>query len=101
MSRQSIKPLNIGLIGLGSISESHIEAYQQLSFPVVAACDISPSARDKFSEKMPETQLYERFEDLIDDPNVQIIDLTTPHHRSSRIPIIEKIARVEKPSVLL
>ena len=89
--------LGIGQVGLGSITVPHREGYRLYRQPVVAGYDPDPAARARLLQDTPHATAHETLADLLADPAVGVIDLATPHHRSTRLPVIEQIAAAGKP----
>ena len=77
-----MKFLNVALIGCGIISEDHIRAYAQHNerARIVVCCDID---RDKAAARaalVGDARAVTRFEDVLADPEVQAVEICTPHH---------------------
>lgn len=87
----------IGQVGLGSITVPHREGYRLYEQPVVAGFDPDETARARFANDTPTARLHTSLSDLLADPAVGVIDLATPHHRETRLPVIEEIAQAGKP----
>lgn len=71
-----MKKFKVGLIGLGFIGTAHLEALRRLGFIDVVA------VAEKDLEKAKSTnvpKVYERWEDLISDPEVEIVHNCTPN----------------------
>jgi predicted dehydrogenase len=73
--------LGIGLVGLGWVAGAHIETFKSVTGArVVAVC-----SRRQLDEAALERQYglplraYRRYEDLLADPEVDVIDICTPH----------------------
>jgi predicted dehydrogenase len=99
-----MKRLKAGIIGLG-VGESHIAGYcKHPQCDVVALCDFSEEKLAYAHRKYPNMRLYERDEDLIDDPEVQVVSVATfdnCHYRQIVRAIEQgKHVFVEKPLVL-
>ena len=72
--------LRAGLIGLGSISKVHIDALTSLETARIAAvCDID---EDKLKDVSGRTgaKAYTDWRELINDPDVEIVHVLTPHY---------------------
>lgn len=73
------EPIRIGLAGAGragwGMHCQELEDKQQL-FRIVAACDLIPSRREAMAERY-DCKTYERLEDLMADPDVELIDIAT------------------------
>lgn len=90
----------VGQVGLGGITVAHRAGYRAYGIPVVAGYDISDRALEAFVQEVPGARAYSSIEALLEDPTVEFIDLATPHHRSMRLPLIEKIAEWGKPVLI-
>ncbi|MEI8107727.1 MAG: Gfo/Idh/MocA family oxidoreductase [Verrucomicrobiota bacterium] len=79
--------LGIGLIGAGAITESHLQAYKNAGFQVLAIASRSPeratARRDQF---FPKAKVYTDYRHLLDDPAIRIADIATA--TAFRAPII-------------
>ena len=78
------QPIRIGIAGLGRAGWGmHCKelAGKQDLFQIVAACDILPDRRERMSERYG-CETYERIEDMIADPYVELVDIATrtPDH---------------------
>jgi len=89
--------LAIGQVGLGSITVPHREGYRLYGQPVVAGYDPAPQARARFIADTPAATAHGSLAELLADPRVGVVDLATPHHRSTRLPVVEEIAAAGKP----
>ena len=95
-----MQPQGIGLIGLGSITDVHTAAYAKYGLPVVAGFDPLPTARERFAQRCPSVTLHANLDDLLADPHVAVVDVATPHHRASRVPVLETVAAACKPAFI-
>ncbi|MCX6976670.1 MAG: Gfo/Idh/MocA family oxidoreductase [Verrucomicrobia bacterium] len=79
--------LGIGLIGAGAITESHLQAYKNAGYQVLAIASRSPeratARRDQF---FPKAKVYTDYRHLLDDPAIHIADIATA--TAFRAPII-------------
>ena len=82
----------IGQIGLGSITGPHRQGYRLYGQPVVAGYDPDPEARARFAAEEPQATVHTSLEALLADPHVAVTDIATPHHRATRLPVIEAVA---------
>ncbi|WP_369052793.1 Gfo/Idh/MocA family protein [Kineococcus terrestris] len=89
--------LGIGQVGLGSITTAHRAGYRLYDQPVVAGYDPDPAARERLRVDTPTAVAHTDLADLLADPAVGVVDLATPHHRSTRLPVVERIAEAGKP----
>lgn len=73
-------PIRIGIVGLGRAGlEMHIPELLQYPelFKIIAVCDLLKERRDLVLEKFPTCRTYRRFEDLLLDPDVELVDIAT------------------------
>jgi predicted dehydrogenase len=69
------------MIGLGSISYAHEAGYSEMgeSCEIVAMCDINPEEVDNRIGMHEGSKGYTRYQELLDDPRVDMVDITVPH----------------------
>lgn len=79
------RKVKVGIIGLGRAGYNmhckELDKYKQ-KFEIVAGCDPLASKRERFQEKIKKAKVYKKLEDLIADPEVELIDIanrTTDH----------------------
>jgi scyllo-inositol 2-dehydrogenase (NADP+) len=73
------EPIKLGLVGVGRAGWGmHCPelAGREDEFQIVAACDLIPARRERMAERY-RCQTYERIEDLIADPGVELVDIAT------------------------
>jgi UDP-N-acetylglucosamine 3-dehydrogenase len=73
--------VGVGLVGLGGVSYMHEAGYQDIPerIRMVALCDLDrPTAAGRASQYGART--YSDFEDLVRDPEVELVDICLPHH---------------------
>jgi UDP-N-acetyl-2-amino-2-deoxyglucuronate dehydrogenase len=75
------KQIGVGLIGLGSISYSHEAGYGELgeACQIVALCDINEEEVNNRIGMYPGAKGYTRYQDLLDNPDIDMVDITVPH----------------------
>lgn len=74
-------PLRIGIIGLGRAAFfDHLPVLKALPdlFRVVAVCDLLKERRDLVEKELPNLRTYRQVEDMLDDPDIDVIDITLP-----------------------
>jgi len=94
--------IKAGIIGTGYIGISHIEAIRRLGFAeCVGVCDITPERSREKAEEYSIPKYYDSVDDLIDDPEIEVVHNCTPNnlHREINEKIIRKGKHVfsEKP----
>src|SRR5262249_54889851 len=73
------KKYKIGCIGAGMImAECHLAAYKEAGFPVVAIASRTKANAAKVAKRWGIPRVHETPEQLIEDPEVEIIDLAFP-----------------------
>ena len=82
-------PLRIGIVGLGRAGLlDHLPALRQLPdlYTIAAVCDLMKDRRDIVERDIPTVRTYRRVEDMLDDPDIDVIDIalpTTDHARAA------------------
>lgn len=73
--------IGVGLVGAGFVGPHHVDAIRRLGFAEVVALAASNelSAREK-AAALGVPKAYGRYEDLLDDPDVQVVHVATPNH---------------------
>lgn len=85
----------IGVIGAGGIVSAHLDAYRTAGWEVAAICNRTLSkAEAKAAEFAPKARVTDRWEDLLSDPAIDVVDITP--HPADRLPIIEAALRAGK-----
>ncbi len=75
------KTLKIGVIGTGGIVNTHMPGWAASGITeVVAGSDVSEEAMLKWGERYGVTKLSTKAEDIINDPDIDIIDICTPNN---------------------
>ncbi|MEJ5867014.1 Gfo/Idh/MocA family oxidoreductase [Pseudokineococcus sp. 5B2Z-1] len=89
--------LGIGQVGLGGITVHHRAGYALYDQPVVAGYDPDPAARARLLQDAPTATAHGSLDELLADPAVGVVDLATPHHRPTRLPVVEQVVAAGKP----
>lgn len=96
-------PIRLGIVGLGRSGWcGHCRELKgrERKFHVVAACDVLPDRLDKAAAAYG-CKTYTRIEDLIADPNVEMVDIATrssDHFEQAMMALkAGKLVTVEKP----
>jgi predicted dehydrogenase len=74
------KKIGVGMIGLGGISYAHEAGYADMGdeCTIVAMCDIhEDEAKNRCG--IYNAKPYKKYEDLLNDPAVDMVDITSPH----------------------
>ena len=80
MIRTTRPPIRIGIVGLGRAGlEMHCPELAEIPelFKIIAVCDPVKERRDLAVERFPDCRTYRRYEDLLADPDVELVDLAT------------------------
>jgi len=72
-------PIGVAVTGTGFMGPTHIEALRRLAIPVVGVLGSSPAKSAAFAERMNIPRAYKDFDELLADPAVQAVHLTTPN----------------------
>ena len=73
--------LRVGLIGLGAISYAHEVGFAELMdmCRIAAMCDIHEDEVNSRMLMYDGCRGYTRYQDLLDDPSIDLVDITVPH----------------------
>ncbi|MCL4313347.1 MAG: Gfo/Idh/MocA family oxidoreductase [Actinobacteria bacterium] len=73
--------LNIGLIGIGTVSAIHLYGYEQIPevVKVVAVCDTNPEVAEMTAERLS-ARCYFDYQELLEDETVEVVDIMAPHY---------------------
>lgn len=96
-------PIKVGLVGIGRAGGGmhcgELESRQDM-FKIVAACDVIEERREQTAERFG-GKAYEKIEDLIADPDVELVDIATrsvDHFRHGKMALeAGKNVFMEKP----
>ena len=73
--------LRVGIIGAGQLARLHVEAYEKNEDAVVyAVCDRREEVVIKRALDWGATRAYTDYRDLLADPEVDAVEILTPHH---------------------
>jgi predicted dehydrogenase len=71
----------MGLVGPGFVATHHLDAVRRLGdVDVVAIAASSQTAADSKAAKLHVDKAYGHYQDLIDDPDIEVVHNTTPNH---------------------
>lgn len=94
------------IIGLGVIAALHVDAIKDAGGEIVAVCDIDlPKAKQFVSVHKLNAKIYEDYKQLIDQENIDVVHICTPHylHADMSVYALEKNVNVlcEKPICII
>ncbi|MCC3376186.1 Gfo/Idh/MocA family protein [Cohnella sp. REN36] len=94
--------LKVGVIGTGSISQAHLDAYKQNpAVDLVAICDQVKERAEEVARKYGASRVYTDYRELLADPDVQAVSICTWNYTHAEISIAAiqagKHVLVEKP----
>ncbi|RED55469.1 Gfo/Idh/MocA family protein [Cohnella lupini] len=97
-----MKPIRIGVIGTGSISESHLNAYSRNPKSVITAiCDVNEERARQVAKKYGADKTYSDYRELLADPDIDAVSICTWNNTHAPISIAAleagKHVLVEKP----
>jgi predicted dehydrogenase len=76
-----IRNIRCGIVGFGFIGPQHAEAMRRLGFVEVAAvCSDQPDTLRRKAAQLRIPKVYARYEDLLADPAIDVVDVVTPTH---------------------
>lgn len=75
-----MKKLNWGIIGTGWIATEMGDALNRVNGEIYAVCDTSLEAAQKYAQKYHVQKAYDSADTMIDDENVDIVYIATPHN---------------------
>jgi len=85
----------IGLIGAGGIVPSHLDAYRSVGWDVAWICNRTISkAQARADEFYPEARVSSDWQDVLDDPEIGVVDITP--HPGDRLPIMQAALKAGK-----
>jgi len=69
---------NIGLIGCGGITQSHLSAYKKAGYRVVALCDINKAqAEARREEFYPKADVCTDYREVLERSDIDVVDIAT------------------------
>lgn len=74
-------PLRVGVAGLGRAALfDHLPQFKLLpqQFKLIAVCDLLKQRRDLVEKDFPGLHTYRRIEDMLDDPEIDLVDICLP-----------------------
>ncbi|MFP4068994.1 MAG: Gfo/Idh/MocA family protein [Opitutales bacterium] len=89
------RPLGIGIVGAGNITNMHLRGYAWAGLPVVAIMDLDSSKAEARAKEHGIPHVAGSLEELIARPEVEIVDVTFPGN--ARLEAVRAIAEAGKP----
>ncbi len=95
----------IGIVGLGRIANTHLEAYRKAGLTVVGGAELDAEKRETARQRWSLPVAVEDFRELVSMPEVKVVDVAVPQSFEIRKPIIEFASQqgralfVQKPFV--
>ena len=74
-------PVRIGIAGAGrSVLNTHLQSMHDLQdlYTVTAVCDLIKDRRDRVERLYPDVHPYRRYEDMLDDPEIDLVFIALP-----------------------
>ncbi|WP_191567249.1 Gfo/Idh/MocA family protein [Metabacillus idriensis] len=76
-----MEKIKVGIIGIGFIGPTHIEAIRRLGFvEVIAIADHGLESAEKKAAELGIQKAYGDYRDLLNDSNIQVVHNCTPNH---------------------
>ena len=75
--------LRVGLIGLGIVSNEHVLGYLDCEdAEITAVCEVDQEAGRRWLERwnQPQAKLYGNHEEMLENEELDIVEILTPHH---------------------
>ena len=72
--------MNVGVLGTGFMGLAHTEALRRLGLEVVGIVGSSPERARAKAATTPLPPVFDTVEDLVSDPAVQVVHVTSPNH---------------------
>ncbi len=103
-----MRKLRIGIVGCGSIAHwAHMDSYQEMdNVEIVAVCDIIKERAEEMKKEynLTSAKVYQDYNDLIADPDVESVDVCTPNYLHSKVAVAAlnagKHVFTEKPDAI-
>ena len=79
--KKDVKPVVIGTVGAGYAAHLHGNGYRKVSGVPVrlkTVCDLQQNLAEQLKEEFGYEQITADYQDLLDDPEIDVIDIVTP-----------------------
>jgi predicted dehydrogenase len=90
----------IGIAGLGDIAHTHLEAYRRRGLRVVAGAELDPGRAEAARRRWGLPRVFagpDAVAEMVALPEVEVVDITVPHYREVRLPVVQVVAAAGKP----
>ena len=100
-----MKPLRVAIVGCGRISDLHQMGYRdRTDAQIIAVCDTKKSNAKKKAKAWGVKKVYTDYQQVLEDPEIDLVELLTPHHLHCRMTVeachAGKNVSVQKPMAL-
>lgn len=98
-----MKPIKIGIIGCGGISNAHARGYKNLPklLKVTATCDMIEANASERAQQLGADKIYTDYEKMLKEADIDAVDICLPHDLHAAVSIAASEAGkhvfVEKP----
>ena len=83
-----MKEIKIGLVGCGAVAPTHINSYKQIPGATVKTiCDLKRDKAAAMAAKLGVPNFTENFTDMLNDPEIDLIDICTDHASHSPLAV--------------
>ncbi len=72
--------IKVGVVGTGFIGPAHIEALRRLGIEVAGLVGSSPERASAKAAELRLDKVYDSFESLISDREINVVHITSPNH---------------------
>jgi predicted dehydrogenase len=100
-----VERVRVGIIGAGRIADLHVQGYQaHPAAEIVSVCDSAPGVAERRAAEWGAARCCTDYRDLLDDPEVDAVDIITPHnlHAPMAVDALEagKHVSLQKPMAI-
>ncbi|MCL4236505.1 MAG: Gfo/Idh/MocA family oxidoreductase [Deltaproteobacteria bacterium] len=97
--------IRVGIIGGGRIADMHAPGYlDRDDARILAVCDVSAEVAERRAREWGATRIYLDYRDVLADPEIDAVEILTPHHLHRQMVCDAATARkhvsVQKPMAL-
>ncbi len=75
-----MEKVNVGIVELGWAASGHLAAFKQNSRVRVSAVCTSKHPEEVASSWIGEAKVYSAYEEFLEHPELDVVDICTPHH---------------------